>query len=121
MNERINEYKHYMFINDYSPKKIRLVRRIRGVKNSLLSMLFTLLGTIIIFLPFVIFYLINSKNVFYASIAALIVATFTLFILGGYGIDSIPDKIKSSINTALIGIAIAGLSSLIGFLLTTLV
>ncbi len=119
-NQQLLEYKEALFLKDYSPSKMTRSKRQKNVRYALRSALFTILGSLIVLAPYAAFYFMGQRGILPASIVSLAVTLIVLGFVGSYHQESGRDKLRGGLKTVGIGIAVAALSVLVGFVISSL-
>lgn len=115
------EYKTFLFARDYDPVKLARSKHKKSLKYATESFLSTMLGSMIVIAPYLVFYSLSGNGVRLASVASLAISLVVLAIIGSYHHSGLKSKIKGALKTTGIGVAIAALSALVGFLLSTFI
>lgn len=117
LGQQLKEYKHVLFAKEYDPKKMTKLKKAKNIKYAEISFLATLIGSIIVLFPYLLYYAIALKDGITTSIISLLLSLFVLAVIGSYSQEEKFKKIKEGLKTAGIGLLIAAISALLGVLI----
>ncbi len=116
--QQMLEYREALFLKEYRPKKIEKSRAEKNVGYAIRSFLFTILGSLIVLAPYAAFYFGGQNDIFPASMISLAISLLVLGFIGSHNEEEMHEKIIGGLKTIGIGITIAALSALVGFVLS---
>jgi predicted membrane protein (TIGR00267 family) len=119
--QQLLEYKEALFVDEYKPGKLEKTKHDKSVRYAFMSFSFTLLGSLIVLAPYAAFYFSGQQVILYASITSLAISLIILGFIGSYNQTKLNEKIMGGLKTIGIGLSIAILSTVIGFLVSYLV
>ncbi len=93
------------------------LKKAKNIKYAEISFLATLIGSIIVLFPYLLYYAIALKEGITTSIISLLLSLFVLAVIGSYSQEEKFKKIKEGLKTAGIGLLIAAISALLGVLI----
>ncbi|MGC8533249.1 MAG: VIT1/CCC1 transporter family protein [Candidatus Parvarchaeum sp.] len=117
LGQQMKEYRKILFAKEYDPKKITKLKKAKNLKYAEIGFLSTLLGSIIVLLPYLVYYSLNEKQSVTTSIISLILSLIILAFIGSYSQEENAQKIKEGLKTAGIGLLIAVISAFLGVLI----
>lgn len=117
LGQQIREYRRVLFAKDYNPHKITKMKKFKNIKYAELSLLSTLAGSIIVLLPYVVYYLIKEKQDLVTSLISLASSLFILSLIGSHSQEKRASKVKEGLKTAGIGLFIATISAVLGVII----
>ncbi|MCL5420724.1 MAG: VIT1/CCC1 transporter family protein [Candidatus Parvarchaeota archaeon] len=121
LGQQIREYRRVLFAKEYNPHKITALKRSKNMQYAEISLLSTLLGSVIVLLPYVLYYIANIKQNAVTSLISLVLSLTILGVIGSYSQEKRNSKIKEGVKTAGIGLLIAGVSVVIGIVINALI
>ncbi len=116
--QQMLEYREALFLKEYKPNKITKGKAKKNIGYAFRSFLFTMIGSLIVLAPYATFYLNGQSGILPASIISLAISLIVLGFIGSYNEEELHEKIMAGLKTIGIGIAIAALSTLVGFILS---
>ena len=116
--EQIREYKRILFAADYNPKKIRRSRHMKSIKAAVIAFSATLIGSIVVLLPYIAASIISFNGIIETSLTSLVLSLIVLGYVGSRNREK-SDMLKGALKTSGIGLMIAAASAAVGFILTS--
>lgn len=117
LGQQMKEYRKILFAKEYNPKKITKLKKAKNLRYAEIGFLSTLLGSIIVLLPYLVYYTLNEKQSVTTSVISLILSLIILAFIGSYSQEEKAQKIKEGLKTAGIGLLIAAISAFLGVLI----
>jgi predicted membrane protein (TIGR00267 family) len=117
--ERLQEYKHLLFLKEYQPKKLIKERNARSINYSFITFGFTLIGSVFVLIPYILASIYEVNSLQTAAVASFILSLIGLGVMGGYNSESSGKALRGALKTIGTGILISALSAAVGILLTT--
>lgn len=119
--QQLHEYREALFEREYSPKKLTEEKRKKVVSYSEISFVSTLVGSVIVLLPYSFMFLIGIKNFSYAGLYSLLSAMIVLFFIGFAQKAKLNTRVKRGIKNAGIGFGVSVIAFIIGYIVSTAV
>ncbi len=117
LGQQMKEYRKVLFAKEYDPKKITKLKKAKNLRYAALGFISTLLGSVIVLLPYIAYYALKATQSVATSIISLVLSLIILAIIGSYSQEEKRQKIKEGLKTAGIGLLIAGISAFLGVLI----
>ncbi|MCL4397050.1 VIT1/CCC1 transporter family protein [Candidatus Parvarchaeota archaeon] len=117
LGQQMKEYRKILFAKEYNPKKITKLKRAKNLRYAEIGFLSTLLGSVIVLLPYLVYYALKATQNIITSVISLILSLIVLAVIGSYSQEEKMQKIKEGLKTAGIGLLIAAISAFLGILI----
>jgi predicted membrane protein (TIGR00267 family) len=117
LGQQMKEYKKILFAKEYNPKKVTELKRAKNLRYAEIGFISTLLGSVIVLLPYLVYYALNARQSISTSVISLISSLVILAFIGSYSQEERTQKIKEGLKTAGIGLLIAAISAFLGALI----
>ncbi|MCL4398396.1 MAG: VIT1/CCC1 transporter family protein [Candidatus Parvarchaeota archaeon] len=117
LGQQMKEYRKILFAKEYNPRKITKLKRAKNLRYAEIGFISTLLGSVIVLLPYLAYYAANAGQSIDTSIISLILSLIILAVIGSYSQENKAQKIKEGLKTAGIGLLIAAISAFLGVLI----
>lgn len=113
--QRIKEYKEALFVQEYKPNKLTEFRHKKSVRYATTIFIATLIGSLIVLIPYLFSYGSAAQQIRESSIFSLVLALILLGAIGAYNSENTRERIKNSLKSIGIGLIISLLSALVGY------
>ncbi len=119
--QRMKEYKEALFVREYKPNKLTELRHRKSIIYAATIFLATLIGSLIILLPYLVSYGYSASQMRESSVFSLTLALLLLGAIGAYNSENTGERIKNAAKSISVGLVISLLSAVIGYAFSVLI